>query len=46
MGSVESIRTPEPLFASPKERARKNLIQDYGMSIDKYLKKIEEENRI
>lgn len=33
-------------FQNHKERARVNLISDYGKAIDSYLKKMEELNRI
>ena len=31
---------------SAEERARKNMINDYGVDINNYLKSLEEENRI
>ena len=31
---------------SAKDKARRNLINDYGIEINNYLKRLEEENRI
>jgi hypothetical protein len=34
-------RKPLMVFENPKERAKYNLISDYGTAIDTYLKKLE-----
>ena len=46
MPSLDVIKPSKPLIENPKERAKYNLLFDYGRDIDNYLKKLSEINSV
>ncbi len=44
--SLEAAKPVKPFIEDPKERARQNLLSDYGTDIDNYLKKLSEINSV
>ena len=46
MQSFDSRITAKPLSTDPKERARLNLVTEFGRDVDNYLKKLEDECKV
>lgn len=44
--SLETVKSNKNSIEGPKERARHNLLTDYGTDIDNYLKKLSEINSV